>query len=370
MSGGHGRAIGLGVVGCGGAALDVVRSVAGSLEIRIVAVHDGDLARAADLATGPGARVHPDLAGLLADPAVDAVYIALPHDLLATTAIAALRSGRHVLVEKPLAISRLEIDAVRAAAAAAGRSVGVLFELRHVPTIPVASDHVRSGALGAVRLVRIRTLIDKPPGYWTSGPTGRVADPWRASRARAGGGVVLMNAIHQLDLVRAMTGQEVVRVAAEVAAGVAGVEVEDVATATFRFADGAIGALVASAHAPGAAAEETIEIDGTAGALRLGDPYAASPRLDVYIRNRSGGEPAGRWTAIEPPAVDPWAAALEDFADAIRSGRPPVPGLDDAEAALVTVLAVYESARRGRSVDVVRSFDGPAIGQDGTSSAR
>jgi len=359
MSAGATGPVGLGIVGCGAAALDVVRSCAGS-SIRVTAVHDRDPARAAALAARAGAVVHPGLDGLLADPTVEAVHVALPHDLLATTAIAALRSGRHVLVEKPLATSRAEIELVRAAAVAAGRSVGVMFELRHVPTVAAAADLVRSGALGRIRLVRIRTLIDKPPAYWASGPTGLVADPWRASRARAGGGVVLMNAIHLLDLVRLVTGREVVRVGAESAAGVAGADVEDVAAATLRFADGAIGSLVASAHVPGAVSAETIEIDGTGGGLRLGDPYAASPRLEVFLRSPSGDHPADRWVVVEPPAVDPWAAALDDFARAIRFGRPPVPGLDDAEAALATVLAIYESAERRIVVDVRRSFDAPA----------
>lgn len=351
------RPLGLGIVGCGGAALDVVRSLGGSRSARVVAVHDREPAPAADLAARTGARVHSRLDDLLADPGVEAVYVALPHDLLAATAIAALQAGRHVLVEKPLATSRAEVERVRAAADAAGRSVGVMFELRHIAIVAAATNLVRSGALGRIRVVRIRTLIDKPSAYWTSGPTGRVADPWRASRARAGGGVVLMNAIHQLDVLRAVTGLEVVRVGAETAAGIDGVEVEDVAVATLRFDDGAVGSLVASAHAPGANAGETIEIDGTGGALRLGDPYTATPRLDLFLRAASGDQPAGQWIAIEPAVIDPWAAALDDFAHAIRAGRAPVPGIDDAQAALATVLAIYESAERRTVVDVRRSFD-------------
>lgn len=365
----NGRTVGLGVVGCGGAAADVVRSVAKSAVVRIVAVHDRDLTRATDLARRSGARIRPELDSLLSDPEVDAVYVALPHDLLAPTAVAALNHGRHVLVEKPLAVNRHELAAVRAAAAAADRSVGVLFELRFVSTVRAATDLVRSGALGPIRQIRIRTLIDKPPAYWKSGPTGRVSDPWRASRTRAGGGVVLMNAIHQLDLVRSIIGQEVVRVAAETEPGVAGVEVEDVAAATLRFAGGAIGSLVASAHAPGADARETIEIDGTDGALRLGDPYAERPSLGLYLRAPYLVHPGGHWVVIEPPAVDPWAAAVDAFADAIRAGRSPIPGLDDAEAALATALGMYESALDRTVVAVRRSFDAPDSGGPQTRQA-
>ena len=354
--------LGLGIVGCGGAALEVVRSVAGAPGVQVVAVHDRDLDRAADLGRRAHARVHPDLAALLADPAVDAVYVALPHHLLVPMATAALRAGRHVLVEKPLAISAAGLRSVRVAARRSGRSVGVLFEHRFAPAVAAAADLARGGAIGTPRLVRIRTLIDKPPTYWDSGPTGRVPSRWRASREQAGGGVVLMNTVHQLDLVRAITGLEVDRVAAETVAGVTGVEVEDLAVATLRFRGGALGSVVASAHAPGAEAGELIEVDGSDGSLRLPDPYASPARLDLFLRRPFGGHPADRWIAISLPPVDPWAAALAAFAGAIAAGTTPVPGIDDAEAALATVLAIYRSARTGRVVPVRRSFDGPAAG--------
>lgn len=344
--------LGLAIVGCGGAAVDVVRSLAASELVRVVAVHDHDAGRSADLATASGGTDHATLDALLADPAVEAVYVALPHDLLAPTAIAALRAGRHVIVEKPVATSLAGIDDIRAAAGEAGREVGVMFELRQVASALLATSLVAGGAIGPVRLIRVRTLIDKPAAYWTSGPTGRVADPWRASRARAGGGVVLMNAIHQLDLVRAITGLGIVRVTGATAAGVAGVEVEDVAVATLTFDSGALGTLVASAHAPGAVEDETIEIDGDAGSIRLGDPYAPVPGLELYLRRPWAGHTAGTWIPWRPPAGDPWAATVESFARSVRAGEEPRPGLADAAAALEAVLAIYRSAETGRVVDV------------------
>ena len=308
--------------------------------------------RRRELAATAHARVQPGLRDLLADPVVEAVYVSLPHDQLAPTAIAALEAGRHVLVEKPLAIDAAGVRAVRAAATGARRGVGVMFELRAVASMATARDLVRAGAIGPIRAVRIRTLIDKPETYWRAGPSGRGSDPWRASQTRAGGGVVLMNAIHQVDLVRWITGLEVERVAAETQAGVAGVEVEDVAAATFRYEGGAVGSLVAAAHAPGAAGEETIELDGTDGALRLGDPYLPSPDLRLFLRRGHGRLTAGRWTRLRPAPVDAWTVTLDAFAAAIRAGRPPQPGLEDAAAALTTVLSVYRAAALGRVVTI------------------
>jgi predicted dehydrogenase len=285
---------------------------------------------------------------------VDVAYVALPHDRLAATAIAALRAGRHVLVEKPLATRLASVAAIRAAATESGRQVGVFFELRHVATVAEASRLIRGGEIGRLRAIRIRTLIDKPASYWSSGPSGMVRDPWRATLRRAGGGVVLMNTIHQLDLVRVMTGCVPRRVAALTEAGVPGVEVEDVGAALIDYDGGVVGSVVASAHAPGYRDAETIEIDGDAGAIRLENPYATAAALEWFRRRADGGrdpggdELTGRWIRSIPPPVDAWAAAVAAFVDAVRAGRAPVPGLDDAEAALATVLAIYRSARSHR----------------------
>jgi predicted dehydrogenase len=337
-----------GIVGCGGAAVAIARAIDASDRAIVHGVHDRDPGHAAALAGPRRAIVHESLRHLLADESIDAVYVALPHDRLTATAIAALRAGRHVLVEKPVAIRAADLDRIRAAATAARRSVGVVLELRFVPTVLEAERLVTAGAIGPLRMVRVRTLIDKPATYWTSGPTGLVADAWRASRRRAGGGVVLMNTIHQLDLVRAITGRRVTRAAAVVAMGAPGVEVEDVAVAALELEGGLPASLAAAAHAPGAIDAETIELDGTDGALRLGDPYAPQPRLQVFLRRPPDGRPAGQWTDVATPPGDPWRATIEGFVDAVEGGRDPVPGLDDAAAALEAVLAVYRSARTGR----------------------
>jgi len=274
--------------------------------------------------------------------------------------VTALCAGRHVLVEKPGATSAAGVRSIRDAAASNDRRVGVMLELRNVATVGAARELVANGAVGRLRAVRIRTLIDKPPSYWSSGPTGAVQDSWRASRARAGGGVVLMNTIHQLDLVRAISGLEPLRVAGAIAAGVPGVDVEDVAAATVEWSDGVIGSIVAAAHAPGATDEETIEIDADAGALRLGDPYAERPTLRWLSRASNAAPDAAphEWHTITMSPTNPFAATIAAFVDAIRTDRPPVPGLAEVDVALATVLALYRSARTGR-FETVRPV-GPA----------
>ena len=349
--------LGIGIVGCGGAAVDLCRAIDAVPEARLVAAHD-QVERAADeLAAPRGATVHRDLASLLADPAVDVVYIALPHDLLAGTAERALKAGQHVLVEKPMALDLASIDRLAELGRDQGRAVGVMFELREVAAIREAHRMVRAGAIGRVVNIRIRTVIDKPMAYWSSGPTGRVVDGWRAQRSRAGGGVVLMNTIHQLDLVRHVTGQEFVRAAAEIASLVAGVEVEDTAAAVLRLSDGGLVSITASAHSPGADNDERIEMDGTEGRMDLPDPYGHGP-LRLFVRRPWESVDANRWSDIDPPRRDAHAGLLRGFLEAIRHGAAVPVGAPDAAAALAAVLAIYRSAASGRAEPIEHTVTG------------
>jgi predicted dehydrogenase len=338
-----GGVIGLGIVGCGGAALDVVAAVGRIDGARIAATHDLRADLAADLAAPAGATVHASLEALLHDPAVHAVYVALPHDLLAPTATRAIEAGRPVLVEKPMATDLAGIEALAARARGAGLPLGVLFELRETGPTRLAARLVREGAIGDITAIRVRTLIDKPQSYWTSGITGRWSSPWRASRARAGGGVVLMNSIHQLDLVHAVTGLIVTRARGAIGTlmtDASHMDVEDSAAAVLRYDNGAIGSLVAAAHSPGASDAETIELDGRAGAIRMPDPYVPGD-LQLFLRRPHGDLAAGAWISLPAAPADPFRDALTGFLDAVREGRPAPVGPDEAAAAMAVVQAIY-----------------------------
>lgn len=335
--------LGVGIVGCGGAATDVARAIGELADARLTAVHDLHVDRAVALAHPLGATVHAELEHLLRDPAVDVVYVALPHHLLAPTAQRALTAGRHVLVEKPMALDESAIRDLKQLAERERLTLGVVFELREAGPFRLGRELIGAGAIGAVRAVRIRTVIDKPAEYWTAGPRGVVSDGWRSRRDQAGGGVVLMNSIHQIDLVHSLTGLRFVRAAAEVATLTAQVEVEDYAAAALRLSNGAVVSLVAAAHSPGAARDERIEIDGAEGRLDLPDPYGPGV-VRAFLRRPWGELAAQAWVDLEPPTVDAHVALLRGFLHAVRTGGPPPAGVDDAALALATVLAIYRSS--------------------------
>jgi UDP-N-acetyl-2-amino-2-deoxyglucuronate dehydrogenase len=343
------RTVGLGIIGCGGAAADVARAVVSVPGVAVTGVCCRDLAAAEALAGPLGATGYATLDGMLAAAAVDAVYVAVPHDLLAPLAAQVLDAGRHVLVEKPAALSLDALDGLAELAARQRRTLGVFYEMRFAPVVLEAARLVRDGAIGRITAVRIRTIIDKPFDYWSVGLSGRSINPWRGQSARAGGGVVLMNSSHQLDIVAAITGLSVRRVFGIRATNVPGIDVEDTAAGVLSYSDGAVGSLVAGAHVPGATDGETIEIDGDAGQVVL-EPYAR--QLRVYLRRPWAELPAGQWLEPEVGTGDQFAAALRAFTEAALSGtRPPV-GAPEARAVLATILGLYRSSAEGRAVDL------------------
>lgn len=184
--------------------------------------------------------------------------------------------------------------------------------------------------------MRLRTIIDKREDYW--GAPG--LPNWRASRDQAGGGVLLMNTIHQLDTLRYITGLNYTSAQGTIATFRAVADVEDAGSAVLRLSNGAIVSVVASAHSPGANHEETIEIDGTHGRLDLPDPFGIAP-LRIYKSETKV------WNEIAVVRPDSHLLMIESFVDAIVKDKPEPAGAEDAAAAIATVNAIYRSAQEG-----------------------
>jgi predicted dehydrogenase len=333
--------IGLGVIGCGWAAGEIARATRQLPALRIVAAFDADPTRAQAYAEKTYARLAASIDDLIADPEVSTVYVGLPHYLLASTVERALNAGKHVLAEKPLALDAAEARRLGQLAEAKGLKLCVFFELRRAGTVSTAKRILDDGEIGEPRLVRLRTIIDKRADYW--GPPG--APNWRASRERAGGGVLLMNTIHQLDTLRYITGLDYVSAQGEVATFRAAADVEDAGSATLRLSNGGLVSIVASAHSPGANHEETIEIDGTLGRLDLPDPFGIAP-LRLY---RSESKV---WNDIAVDRPDSHLLMLESFADAILKDTPVPASAGDAAAAIAAVNAIYRSSTERRTIDL------------------
>jgi predicted dehydrogenase len=191
------------------------------------------------------------------------------------------------------------------------------------------------------RFVRLRTIIDKRAEYW--GSAGALN--WRARKEQAGGGVLLMNSVHQLDTLRYLTGLEFLGASGRIATFTAPGEVEDAAGATLTLSNGGMVSLAASAHSPGARDAETIEIDGSEGRLDLPDPFGAAP-LRLYRKADA------TWRDIPVERSDSHLSMVASFVEAVASDGPVPASAADAAAALAAVQAIYRSHQEGRFVEI------------------
>ncbi len=338
-----------GFVGAGEVAVASAEAVREAPDAVLIAVFDVRADLAEDLAARSGGRAVVSLDDVLAAPDVDAIYICVPHFLHRDTAVRAAAAGKHVFVEKPMGVAPADAEAIVEACRDHGVACGVAFIVRETPAYHEAHDIVASGAIGDVTGFRITYRGDKPASYWTGGWSGRAAGDWRTSWSRAGGGVLLMNAIHDLDAILWITGLDVERVQGVIATTGGPVEVEDTALAILCCTGGALGSIEALAAVPGSEGPSprwVNRIYGTQGQILLPTPWGDDD-LALFTRR------SGAWMEVAPKwRADARTLAFQAFAEAVLAGaEPPVSGADGVRASRL-VHAVYEAARRGAVVDV------------------
>jgi predicted dehydrogenase len=284
-------------------------------------------------------RASADLQAVLDDRQVQAVIVATPAATHAEIAGRCLAAGKHVLVEKPLEVSLPRAQALVAAARASRQRFGVVLQHRFRPGSLRLRELLARGALGPVQFALVRVPWWRPQqGYYDQ--------PGRGTRARDGGGVLLTQAIHSLDIFRSLVGVSAVQAAQATTTAVHRMETEDYAAALLRLADGAPGFLVATtAMYPGS--PEVIEIAGTRGTAVL-----AAGRLQV--RWHDGREetveaegPGGSGANIMDFPHDAHREVIADFLDAIEQGRDPAVSGEEALATQALIEEVLSKAGRG-----------------------
>ena len=330
--------IGIALVGLGPGSQPHVKSLvdlAARVQVRHAVCRHPERAEVGALAGQ--VRASADLQAVLDDPRVQAVIVATPAATHAEIAGRCLAAGKHVLVEKPLEVSLPRAQALVAAARASGRRFGVVLQHRFRPGSLRLRALLDSGALGSVQFALVRVPWWRPQqGYYDQ--------PGRGTRARDGGGVLLTQAIHALDLFRSLVGVSAVEAAQATTTAVHRIETEDYAAALLRLAHGAPGLMVATtAMYPGS--PESIEIAGT-----LGTAVLAAGRLQV--RWHDGREetveaegPGGSGANIMDFPHDAHRAVIADFLDAIEQGRDPGVTGEEALATQALIEDVLAKAR-------------------------
>jgi 1,5-anhydro-D-fructose reductase (1,5-anhydro-D-mannitol-forming) len=314
-------------------------------EATLVAVVSRNAGRARAFADKHGAAAaYDDLASMLANPAVDIVYVASPNGLHREHVLMAAAAGKHVLVEKPMALAVEDCQAMIDACASARVKLGVGFHLRTHPGHQRVRALVASGEIGNVSLTTAN---------WGRGTRGQTKPPprpelqaWWDNPALVGAGAFMATGVHCVDIMRYLLGREVTQVTALTDATTEA-PLEELMVMALRFDDGSLGTVMTGRRTPGYEGNDAIVYgsEGKAG-VHGGIGMVLGGTLDVSagvtIENQSYEN--------DPIALYRWQ--VDSFNAAVISGGEPVAsGLDGLRAAQIT-LAMVESARTGQRVDI------------------
>jgi len=341
------KKIGFAIVGTGTIAAFHARAIAATPGAELRAVHDQVAARALAFAAEFGADPVHDFDALLKRPDVDAVCVTVPSGMHGEVTIRALEAGKHVLCEKPLEITTERIDLMAAAAKRAGRILAAVFQSR----LGAGAQHLKS-ALKAGRFGRL-ALCSAYVKWWRA-PEYYSGSNWKGTRSLDGGGALMNQAIHAVDLLQWLVGMPA-RVGAQVRTQVHAIEMEDTAAAWLEFPTGALGVVEAATSCyPGSRLR--LEIAGERGTAILEEDRILKWE---FMKPEPGDEAIGLGSpsTIGGGASDPKAIGLEghrllvaDLADCIRTGRPPLIDSREARNAVAIIEAIYLSARTGSAV--------------------
>lgn len=317
-----------------------IRQVPGA---RLTAVATRNPERGRAFAAEQGAEWHADYREVLARSDVDVVAIASPHNLHLPMTLHAAAAGKHVLCEKPMARTVAECDEMIAACDRAGVLLGVTFQGRFEPLANELKDMLSGGRLGRLLWASSNTVWYRDAAYYRS-------KPWRGTWAEEGGGVLINQAIHAIDLFISVGGMPS-RLTAQARTLNHEIEVEDVAVAMLEYAGGAMGLIQATTVAyPGYG--ERLEFYGTQGGVVY---HKGEGRLEWHLIDpKEDGEKrtASSSGAARPMDItaDAHGALFREFAEAIRAGgRPRIDGREGRHSVAV-VEAIYRSSRTGAPV--------------------
>ncbi|MGH2352769.1 MAG: Gfo/Idh/MocA family protein [Chloroflexota bacterium] len=370
MASENGKVLRVAQIGCGQISTAHLKAYAesGLVDLAVVVDVDPVAAQEAAAANG-GVPWTTDFEKAVGQSDVDLVSIATPHHLHAPQTIAAAHAGKHVLCEKPLTTSIEAADAMLAACRDNGVKLGVWFVSRYSAVFRAARALLRAGAIGDVVNIRLPDVHNKVPDYYQRGVGGRARpSQWRGSQATSGGGALIMNAIHQIDVLRYVTGLEVQRVSAEWINFTGLGEVEDMIAVLLRYSNGAIGSIETANYAPGGGEPSVLRIYGSKGQFQI-----ARGGLRAFVEQPVEGIEglpalqAKEWQDVPTAQTgDGRTHLLEDFARAVQAGQePPVTG-EDGRAAVEIVLAAYQSAAAGQSVTLPLATAKPAVAAGAT----
>ncbi|GIW96140.1 MAG: oxidoreductase [Pirellulaceae bacterium] len=353
-------AIGFGVIGCGMIAGFHARAIAELRGARLIGGYDAVPAAADRFAQTYNCRAYRELDQLLADPAIQIVTICTPSGAHMEPAVRAAEAGKHVIVEKPLEITLARCDRIIQACQKAGVQLATIFPSRFHAPAQLLKKAIDQGRFGRLTLGDAYVKWFRTQQYYDSGA-------WRGTWKWDGGGALMNQGIHSVDLLTWFMGpvKEIVAVTDTLAHE--RIEVEDVAVAALRFANGALGTIEAStAVYPGFL--KRIEIHGSEGTAVLEEEdlkvwqFAKSSRRDEQIRQEMAHRTKTGGGAADPAAIGHHGhlALFKQFLQALKTGDKPLVDGHEGRRSVEIILAIYKAAETGRAVQLPLKSD-PAL---------
>jgi predicted dehydrogenase len=338
----------VGLIGSGYMALTYAASLERHVDgARLVALAGGR--RTPDLAAAYGVAAEPSVEALLARPDIDAVILTTPDQAHCEHTLLAAQAGKHVLVEKPMAPTVAQCDAMIAACRAAGVRLAVVKTERYRRVTIRAKQLIDEGRIGPIRMMS--TISCFPEGVGRDILESR---PWYTDQAS--GGLFLSMASHNVDMLRWLSGAEATRVYAQAATFTPGAPADQSVMAQITFAGGVLAQMVISSEMPAPSlpsSEVRFQVVGGAGIIDFEDyefldlgagerweRLYTPPRFD-YVR-----EPTS------PIRLEPHYGVVQEFVSSIREGRAPRVTGEDGRAAVAICAACVASARSGLPVDL------------------
>ena len=323
-----------GIAGFGWVARDYMAPAIREAGHSLVAVCDPDPG-ARKQADSLGAKAYADIAGLAADPAVEAVYVATPNHLHRPMVEAVAAAGKAVFCEKPMAARLSDAEGIASACRAGGVLYGTAFDQRHHPAHRALRDCIRSGRVGTVTAIRIAYCCWLGEG-WSKG-TG---DNWRVDAAKAGGGAVMDLAPHGLDLVDFLLEEPIADLAVLMQRRAHAYAVDDGGLLIGRTASGVLASLHVAYNCPEALPRRRLEVLGTTGQITATDTMGQDAGGSLTFTDGRTGETV--LVPVPDEGESPFAAEIRAFGRALRSG-------DDGDFSLTRdlhTMQLVESAYR------------------------
>ncbi|MFT3880853.1 MAG: Gfo/Idh/MocA family oxidoreductase [Gemmatales bacterium] len=346
--------LGVGIIGCGMIARFHAAALAEIPQTKLVALQSRNPASAEKVkqAVGSDARYYASIEEMLRHPGLDMVIICTPSGNHLEPAKLAAAAGKHVVVEKPLEITLERCDQLIDACTKAGVKLCTIFPSRFADANVVLKQAVDQGRFGRLTLGETTVKWWRSQEYYDEGG-------WKGTQALDGGGALMNQAIHNVDLLQWLMGP-VARISAFTAMlAHERIEVEDTAVACLQFRSGALGVIQATTSVwPGL--PKTIGIHGNQGSAVVEQEdllrweFAKEQETDAAIRQRFAQKVGASGGSSNPAAIshEYHRRQLADFVEAIETGRQPVVDGKEGRKAVEIILGIYESARTGRSVEL------------------